>query len=115
LRCSKGRKYVLQQKADLPDSRRRRKTSSHMTSCSYMLRLSRLYAGGPWAIFRNEADSANEYNYELLAPSVYLRVRRIAVEKRKAAIISSYKSGVRPIQILTQIQHKVYSFYTCCL
>lgn len=103
LRCCKGRKFRSQHLEHLPASRRR-ETSSQMTACPYRLVISRHSAVSPWKIRRSRNDTANEHNHELLAPGALSRFRNKIIEKRKWLIMSLYKSGIKPTQILAHLQ-----------
>jgi hypothetical protein len=103
LRCCKGRKFRSQHNENLPASKRR-ETSSQMTGCPYRLVIYRHSFISSWRIRRSRNDTANEHNHEILPPTALARFRNIVIEKRKAQIMSLYKLGLKPIQILKHLQ-----------
>ncbi|EHK20668.1 uncharacterized protein TRIVIDRAFT_223638 [Trichoderma virens Gv29-8] len=102
-RCSKGRTYKSQRSDDIPAARRR-ETSSQMTGCPYRLVVGRQHALSPWVIRRSRSDSANEHNHPMFPSAAHSRYRGMAIEKRMENIMSLYNSGLKPIQILAQLQ-----------
>ncbi|KAL6862238.1 hypothetical protein J3F83DRAFT_762571 [Trichoderma novae-zelandiae] len=102
-RCSKGRSFKSQQNPDLPESRRRQ-TSSQMTGCPYKLVVSRHNTGGPWVIRRTRNDDSNQHNHPAFPSAAHARYRSMVIEKRKESIISLYGDGLKPVQILRQLQ-----------
>lgn len=103
LRCCKGRKFRSQHNPNLPPSKRR-ETSSQMTGCPYRLVIYRHSFISLWRIRRSRNDTANEHNHEVLPPTALSRFRNIVIEQRKPQIMSLYKLGLKPIQILKHLQ-----------
>jgi hypothetical protein len=102
-RCSKGRNFKSQQNPDLPESRRRQ-TSSQMTGCPFKLVVSRQHPLAPWVIRRTRNDESNEHNHPAFPSAAHCRYRNMAIEKRKEKIVSLFDAGVKPMQILKQLQ-----------
>ncbi|KAL7926270.1 hypothetical protein ACQKWADRAFT_178919 [Trichoderma austrokoningii] len=103
LRCCKGRKFRSQRNENLPPSKHR-ETTSQMTGCPYRLVIFRHSFLSSWRIRRSRNETANTHNHEVLPPTAISRLRNIVIENRKAQIMSLYKLGLKPIQILKHLQ-----------
>ncbi|KAL7813587.1 hypothetical protein V8C44DRAFT_349027 [Trichoderma aethiopicum] len=102
-RCSKGRNFKSQQNPDLPESRRRQ-TSSQMTGCPCKIVVSRQHALARWVIRRTRNEDSNGHNHPAFPSAAHCRYRNMAIERRKESILELYHAGVKPMQILKELQ-----------
>ncbi|KAH0524043.1 hypothetical protein TsFJ059_008963 [Trichoderma semiorbis] len=102
-RCSKGRTYKAQRDANVPAAKRR-ETSSQMTGCPYRLVVGRQHVLAPWIIRRTRGEKSTEHNHPMFPSSAHSRYRNKALEKKMDKVMSYYELGLRPIQILGQLQ-----------
>ncbi|KAH0496711.1 hypothetical protein TgHK011_004060 [Trichoderma gracile] len=112
MRCGKGRSYTSWAREDVHESKRR-KTTSQKTGCPYRVRV-RLCEkpGGPvgastvsvWCPERVDSASAGQHNHPPLEPGATPGLRKDGLLRKKAEIVFAWKCGIKPPQILKQLQ-----------
>ncbi|ETS05244.1 hypothetical protein M419DRAFT_70507 [Trichoderma reesei RUT C-30] len=98
MRCGKGRSYTSWARQDVHESKRR-KTTSQKTGCPYRVRV-RLV----WCPERVDSASASQHNHPPLEPGATPGLRKDGLLRKKAEIVFAWKCGIKPPQILKQLQ-----------
>ncbi|TFB03261.1 hypothetical protein CCMA1212_004256 [Trichoderma ghanense] len=113
MRCGKGRPYISSAKEDTHESKRRR-TSSQKTGCPYRIKVRLCDKAGTtvgaapvnvWCPERVVSDSAGQHNHPPLEPGATPGLRKDGLLKKKAEILFAWKCGIKPPQILKQLQN----------
>ncbi|PTB70915.1 hypothetical protein BBK36DRAFT_1107220 [Trichoderma citrinoviride] len=112
MRCGKGRPYISWAKGDVHESKRR-KTTTQKTGCPYRIkvRLCENKAGATaapvkvWCPERVDSDNAGQHNHPPLEPGATPGLRKDGLSKKTAEIIFAWKCGIKPPQILKQLQN----------
>ena len=102
-RCAKGRAVASQANDHVHDSKRR-KSASQMIACPYRVNLK--LVSGLWRLegVASRGGGESSHNHEFLPAAAFSSFRQQNLREHQTRIITMWKSGVRPRQIITTLQ-----------